>query len=182
MSRTDWCNKGALVLFGSQHENGEDELSSQKHLDEETLDDAGTSAKSCADIEIAWEHAADKSSGRNTSNDLSEEQESSPEPRQSTNQAHAKGDGRVEETTTDTEEDPCVDGERKAKGQSNVLKLLRVGSSFCDSQARGGLDTIRDLSARQGKVEEEHSADEFTTHGDEVVADTVWDAIQEGHA
>ena len=35
------------------------------------------------------------------------------------------------------------------------------------------------MGARQGEIEKEDSADEFTTHGDEVVANAVGNAVDE---
>jgi hypothetical protein len=51
-----------------------------------------------------------------------------------------------------------------------------------DGQARGRRHGVGDLGAAEGEPEEEHGADEFAAHGDEVVADVVGDFVEEGQA
>jgi len=125
------------VLLCSQHENGKDKLSSQEHLNEETLCNRGTSSECSAYIQATRKHALDEGRSSNATKNLSDEQKCATEPRKSSNKAHAKGDSGVEESTADPEKDPGVDSEREAETESNVLQLLRVTASLCYGQAGG---------------------------------------------
>lgn len=125
------------MLLCSQHENRKDKLSSQEHLNEETLRDTGAASKSRAHIQITREHAANKTSSSKTAQDLSEEQKCATNPRKRSNKAHANRDGWVEQSTRNTEEDPCEDGKRETEAQRDVLQLLRVGTSLLDGETGG---------------------------------------------
>jgi hypothetical protein len=72
---TDWSDKGTLVLFSCQHEDGEDELGGQEHLNEESLRDRGTATKCGAyvDFTLVREHARNEGSSSHTTKDLHEE-------------------------------------------------------------------------------------------------------------
>lgn len=122
------------MLFSSQHENGENKLSSQDHLDEQTLGDGGAAAESGSNIQGAREHARDQSSGGKATHNLNDEKQSSTNPWEGSDEAHAESDSRVEQSSRDTEKDPSVDSEGKAETQRDVLKLLRVGTGLCYSQ------------------------------------------------
>lgn len=62
------------------------------------------------------------------------------------------------------------------------MELLRVGTDLIYREAGGGGDGVGDLRAGESKPEEEHGADEFAAHGDEVVAQVVGDFVEEGEA
>ena len=80
--------------------------------------------------------------------------------------------GRIEQSTTDSEPDPRIYGQGKAKAQADV-------------EQSGGLaalvelrrNSVGDLCAREGKEEKEEGADEFSTTGYEVIARGVVESV-----
>jgi hypothetical protein len=161
---TDRCDKSPLVLLSRQHENGEDQLRSKKHLYEQSLHHTRPSSQRRLNIQPAGEHTLHQRTRYHTSQNLAQEQQSASDPRQSTDEAHAESDRWVEEAAGDSEEHPGVDGEREAKGEGYVLQLLRVGACLGDGQTCGGRDAVGYLGAGQGEPEEEDCADEFAAH------------------
>lgn len=89
---------------------------------------------------------------------------------------------RVEQSTTDPEEDPSIDSQREAEAQRNILQLLRIGSRILHHDATRRVNGVGNLCSRQCKEQKEHSADIFAGGSNEVVADLVWDASGEGQA
>ena len=168
------------MLLSCQHEDSKDKLGGQKHLDEETLNDRGVTTEGGAHVDLALvrEHASDQSSRSNTTHNLNDEQKTATNPGQCANQAHTKGNCRVEESTRDAEEDPGVDSKRKAEAKCDILQLLRIRSCFRNGLTTGGRNTVGDLGTRQREPQEENSADEFSTHSDEVVTDAVRQLFQ----
>lgn len=85
------------MLFSCQHENGEDKLSRQEHLDEQTLRNRGIASERCAhiDLTLVREHASNQSSGSNTTKDLDKEEEEATNPWQRADQTHTKGHGLI---------------------------------------------------------------------------------------
>lgn len=80
------------MLLGCKHEDGENKLGSEYHLDEEALDDARASSKSSADVQLAGEHAAHEGRRSEAAEDLCYEQDRSAVPVKSTDETHAEGD------------------------------------------------------------------------------------------
>jgi len=75
-ANTDWSDKGTLVLLSCQHEDSEDKLGSQEHLNEKTLCDRGTATKCGAyvDFTLVRKHASNESSSSHTTKDLHEKE------------------------------------------------------------------------------------------------------------
>ena len=71
----DRSEKGAPVLLGRQHEDGEDELGREEHLDEETLSYARASGQPRPHREGPWEQRHDDSRRSYGGYDLGYEQQ-----------------------------------------------------------------------------------------------------------
>lgn len=54
---------GRLVLDDGQHDDDQDELGREEHLDEEALRDGGPAAQTRSAVQRAWEESADNASG-----------------------------------------------------------------------------------------------------------------------
>ena len=85
---------------------------------------------------------------------------------------HSHGDGRVEETSADTEEDPDIDHKRKPKDDGDVKEFGNVKTacrftSGCPVVGVG-LD-IGNLCAGKGKEEEHGGTNELSHTSNEVV-------------
>ena len=79
---------------------------------------------------------------------------------------------RIEEAAADPKEDPDVDGEGEAKGQTDVKQLGGIGAGrivriWRRHRRRG------DLSGREGKEEEQKRSRELADHGDDVISNPV---------
>jgi hypothetical protein len=115
------------VLLSCQHKDGEDQLGSKEHLNEETLRNAGASTESSPNVKVTRKHALDQASRSHTTKNLSDEQKATTDPGEGTNQTHSECDlygisksirlrvqwdkityGWIEQTTTDSEEDPSI--------------------------------------------------------------------------
>jgi hypothetical protein len=66
--------------------------------------------------------------------------------------------GRIEEPSTDAEEDPCVDKQRETKSQRDVKKRRRARRAVNAIIGR----RVGNLSSGKCKGQEQGSADEFT--------------------
>jgi len=158
-SDADGGDEGALVLLGREHEDAEDELGGEDHLDEEALHDRCPTAQRRLHRQWTGKHARHERRGRDAAEDLGNEQENPSVIRKGSDDAHAKRDGRVEQTAGNAEEHPGVDGEREAEAQGDILELLRVAADLGLALAGGGVDVVRHLGAAEGEEEEEDGAD-----------------------
>ena len=59
----DWSNERRSMLFGSEHENGEDQLRGEEHLDEQPLDVRDSVSKRHANIDSSREKGIDHGGG-----------------------------------------------------------------------------------------------------------------------
>jgi hypothetical protein len=75
--------------------------------------------------------------------------------------------GRIEQTATDPEKDPGIDGQREAEAQRDEQDLLDVGRG---SGRVGLVRRVCDLRARVGEEQEQERAHELAHHGHKVVA------------
>lgn len=176
----DRGDERALMLLGRKHEDGEDQFGGEEHLDEKTLHDRGATTKRGLDGERAGKHAGDEGGGRHASKKLDDEQQDTSEPGQGTDQAHAEGDGGVEQATADAEEDPGIDSQGEAETQSDVLKLLRVAADLGHALAGGRGDVVSDLSAAECEEKKQRRPNKLAAHGDEMVPEAVGEALEEG--
>ncbi len=108
--------------------------------------------------------------------------------------------GRVEKSTRDSEEDPCVDCKGKSKAKTDVEQLgwvwtLRKGSARA---AGGSLRRVGDLGSckceeavdgvsfvhfdrideKRTNLQEQECTDEFASHGNKVVADIIGHSLE----
>lgn len=60
---TDWCKIGSLMLLRGQHEDHEDKLRCEEHLNEEALDYACSTTQSCVDVHGTGKEGTDYASG-----------------------------------------------------------------------------------------------------------------------
>ena len=93
---TDRGNERCSVLLGSKHEDREDKLRSQEHLNEKSLNNSGASSKLSLNSQRPREHAGDQCCSGHASEDLDEEEQNTTEPGNSTDETHADCDSRVE--------------------------------------------------------------------------------------
>jgi hypothetical protein len=98
---------------------------------------------------------------------------------------------RVEQTTRNSEEDPCIDGEREAEAKTDVKQLRWVWAlrKSCTLTTSRCLGCVGNLSPCKGKeaapwsqfpryitvtehegLQKEEGSHEFSSHGDEVIA------------
>lgn len=84
--------------------------------------------------------------------------------------------GWVEETTSNAEKDPSVDGQRETEAERNVEQVGGIGRRTDASTSSSGVGDLRD-----GKREEEkhEGADEFTNHRYKMVAESLWKSIDD---
>lgn len=170
------------MLLGRKHEDGEDQLSGQEHLNEETLCDGRASPQCCLDVQGPRKQTGHDGGGAHACHHLSDEEQSPSYVWQCPNQAHAQGDGRIEQPARDAEEDPCVDGEGEAEAQADVEELGRIGGLGDGGGIAGLCLSIGDLGAGVGEEEEEECADELARHGHEMALSSFWKAVEEGEA
>ena len=144
------------MLFGSQHEDGEDQLCRKEHLDEDALYNFRSSSKRRSYDQRPREQDAYDACTRYGAGYLGNDNEQSAKPGHSSDKTHSKGDTkrcqflylnlcrnlkglrRVEETSRYTEKDPSIDSEREAKTQADVEQLSWVGP-LIHRRRRGGL-------------------------------------------
>ena len=170
------------MLLGRKHEDGEDQLSGQEHLNEETLGDGCASPQGCLHVQGPREQTGHDGGGAHACQHLRYEEQSPSCVWQCPNQAHAQGDGRVEQAAGDAEEDPCVDGEGEAEAQADVEELGRIGG-LGDGGGIAGLRLgVGDLGAGVGEEEEEEGTDELASHGHKMALSRLWKAVEEGEA
>jgi hypothetical protein len=80
------------VLLGCEHEDAQDELEGQEHLNEQASYDRCVATQTCAHSKCAREQARDNSSCRNTSEDLRDDEQASLEPSDGSDETHGDGD------------------------------------------------------------------------------------------
>ena len=170
------------MLLGRKHEDSEDQLGGQKHLNEKPLCDGRAGPQCCLDVQGSREQTGHDGGGAHACQHLRYEEQSPSYVWQCSNQAHAQGDGRVEQAAGDAEEDPCVDGEGEAEAQADIEELGRVGG-LGDGGGIAGLRLgVGDLGAGVGEEEEEECPNELASHGDEMALGSFWKAVDEGEA
>lgn len=88
---------------------------------------------------------------------------------------------RIEETSADPKENPSIDDQREAEGETDIEQL---GSVRSDRNSRSGLSLrlgVCYLGSREGEEEEKDGAGELAAHGNEMVPDTVRQKANERH-
>ena len=123
---TDRRNERALVLLRRQHEDREDQLRSQEHLDKKPLRYGRASSKAGLHVQGTWKHTLHERARHDTTENLTQKQQPTTDPGESADETHSQSDGRIEESTADTEEHPRVNGQRESEAKRNVLQLLWV--------------------------------------------------------
>lgn len=73
---------------------------------------------------------------------------------------------RIEEASTDAEEDPHVDGQRETKGERDVQQCLKIHRVVAQ-------EVVGNLRASEGKEQEQEGADEFADASNEKIASSV---------
>jgi hypothetical protein len=90
---------------------------------------------------------------------------------------------RIEQSSTDPKENPDINRQTEPESQRNVEQNSRIGrlrhAQWIHRNQRGRIG-IRDLRRGKRKEKEQEGADEFTEHGDEVVADGVGEEMCSG--
>ena len=74
---------------------------------------------------------------------------------------------RIEQSSTDSEEYPCVHRQGEAKAQADEHELSQAQNRICVC-CRG--DAVGDLCSTESEEEEHDGADEFAGHGNKVAA------------
>ena len=74
---------------------------------------------------------------------------------------------RVEQASTDAEEDPYRDCQREAECQGDVEQRSNV-------HGPGTTEVVGDLRSSEGEEQKEEGADKFTCEGDEEMASSIW--------
>lgn len=67
---TDRGEEGGFVLFGCEHEDGDDEHRGEEHLHEDALGDGHVVAQGCRDVQFTREHGRDDTRSTNASEHL----------------------------------------------------------------------------------------------------------------
>lgn len=78
--------------------------------------------------------------------------------------------GGIEESSTDAEEDPDIDKQRKAKSQGDVQESRSTWWAVDGVIGR----RVGNLSCGKCEGQEQGSAHDFSQEGDEQMADSVW--------
>lgn len=132
---TDRRNERALVLLRRQHEDREDQLRSQEHLDKKPLRYGRASSKAGLHVQGTWKHTLHERARHDTTENLTQKQQPTSHPGKSADEAHSESNGGVEQAAADTEEHPCVDRKRESEAKRNVLQLLWIRAGLLHGQA-----------------------------------------------
>jgi hypothetical protein len=89
-----WGKESGPVLLGCEHEDAEDELKGQEHLDEQAPHHRGASAQARAYCEGPWEQGQDDGSSCDSRKQLGDDEQSSLEPGDGSDECHGNGDLR----------------------------------------------------------------------------------------
>lgn len=82
---------------------------------------------------------------------------------------------RIKESSTDSEENPCIDSQGKAKAQTDVQQSSRVR---CRRRDGTGCFRVGNLCASESKEEEQKCAGKLARHGDEMISSMVWQPVE----
>ncbi|KAI6768822.1 hypothetical protein HG531_011011 [Fusarium graminearum] len=171
-TNTDGSNESGSVLLLGKHKDSKDQFSSKKSLDEDTLDQRCTATKSGSNVECFREEVAYNNRGKHRPENLSEEQNNGSCDADGLDHQHGHGDSRVEQATTDTEEDPDVDHERETEDDRDVEEFGNVETTgrFTSGGPVGGVGLdVGDLCTSKGKEKEHSGANKLSYTSNEVV-------------
>lgn len=170
------------MLLLRQHEDCKDQLRRKHRLNEDALGDRSVFGERRSYIEVCWKHDLDKKRCKNRTGDLCREKQEATDVVDRFGHDHAEGDRWIEETTTDSEEDPDVDQQAEAEGHRDIqihdwaeADCGVRGSAVC---ALLGSD-VGDYCTCESKPEEHGGADQLAQKCDEMVSKRAPDAMSE---
>lgn len=138
------------MFLGRQHQNGEDQKSCKKHLNEHALHNGSVAAEGSGNDHSAWKQRRDDAGGSQCATQLGDEDDDGAAPANTTDEGQGECDSGVEETwrwpsafksmpeqshaipltSSDAEEDPCVDRQTETESQGDVEQDTGVGHTI----------------------------------------------------
>ena len=138
---TDRRNEVTNMFLRSQHENGEDELSGEQHLDDDALRNRCRIRECSADVQLAGEQCLDYERGDDGSHKLSDKQQYASNDADRADQDHPEryldslsNERRrvrgstythrgIEQASADSKVDPGINGKRETERQRRIQQL-----------------------------------------------------------
>lgn len=166
--------EGGTVLLDGEEVDGQDELRSEEHLEEETTDDADVAGQGVSHEQRAGDKTMGDGGSRNACHDLGRDDHESTERLDSTDEKEAESNSGVKHATGDTVEDPHIDSESTTEAGGDVHQTEREERAIREPRIIGDDGS---LSTNEGEQQEHEGTTKLSQDDGESIAEGVRDGM-----